>query len=180
MKKILISLILVLVVLFGCTQIPFSFNIPASEQYTLDIGQYGNLPVLFKDILFDQLQSIDDQLNRVTVDYLRIELEAQATGTIVGDVDITVYASTTEITLDDLSNNELIVATSTFTNASSTASIVLDSSTSQAFKNIIDYINGGGRAFHIAILVQNNISGIEELGIRITGGVIKGKFILIQ
>ena len=182
MKKILIPFILVLVVLSGCTQIPFSFNIPSTDQYVVDTNQYleGTIPVLFKDITFDQLQDIDSQLDRVIIDYLKIDLEAQATGTIQGEVEITVYASTTEITINDISDDTLGVASSTFTQSDTVANLTLDSSTSPAFSKIIDYINNGGRVFHIAVLVKNTLSSIDEIGIRITGGLIKGKFVIIQ
>lgn len=182
MKKILILFLLALLVLSGCTQIPFSFNIPSTGQYTIDnteVQNLGAIPVLFKDITFNQLEEIDSQLDKVVIDYLKIVLEAQATGTIEGEVEITVYASTTEITLNDVLDDTLIVASSTFTQNNTVVILTLDSSISPAFSKIIDYINNGGRVFHIAVLVENTLSGIDEIGIRITGGLIKGKFVII-
>ncbi|SHH46817.1 hypothetical protein [Thermosipho atlanticus] len=173
-----VSLILTILILSGCTQIPFSLPIPATNQYILNVGQYGNVPVLFKDVIFDELQGVE-VLDRVQIDQLRVDLEIQATGTIIGEVNVTVYASTTEITLNNVSDS-LVIATQTFTDTNKVVNVTLDSSQSPILREIIDYFNNGGRIFHFAIFVENIGSSIDEAGVRVTGGLLKGKFIVIQ
>jgi len=175
MKKILIPFILVLMVLSGCIPIPFIFNIPSTDEL-FEVQNIG-ISELFNDFSFDQLGEISE-LDKVTLDYLRIDLEVQATpitNRTIGDAEITVYASTTKMSTETL-NDALVVASSTFND--SLVSLTLDSSISPAFSKIIDYINNGGRVFHIAVLIEK-ASDISEISGRIKGGVIKGKFKII-
>jgi len=97
MKKILIPLILVLMIFSGCIPIPFIFNIPSTDEL-FEVQNIG-ISELFNDFSFDQLGEISE-LDKVTLDYLRIDLEVQATpitNRTIGDAEITVYASTTKM-----------------------------------------------------------------------------------
>ncbi|MBO8161374.1 MAG: hypothetical protein H0Z24_07020 [Thermosipho sp. (in: Bacteria)] len=179
MKKIILLLVLSVLVLTSCTQIPFSFNIPPTSQVTLNVDTYGgSLPVLFKDIVFDQLENVE-VFDRVILDSLRIDLELQATGTILNAIDVSIYASTTEITLSDI-DDSLKIATPTFTSTNKIVNVTLDSSTSPVLSQVIEYLNSGGRIFHIAVFVVNEASSLDEVGVRVIGGEIKGKFKIIQ
>lgn len=180
MKRLLLAILFGILILAGCTQIPFTFGIEPTEQYVLATENYGFLPILFYDIEFDQLEDVDG-LDRVTLDSLVLDLELQATGTLLDTVEVTIYASTTAISPSDIwDDDSLKIATVSFTNEEKVVDVILDSTELPVLAEILQYINDGGRSFHIAVLVKNEFSYIEEAGVRITGGEIKGKFKIVK
>lgn len=181
MKRLLLTILFGILILTGCTQIPFTSDIKPTEQYILNTEYVGAVPVLFKDMAFNQLEDVDG-LDRVILDSLILDLELQATGTIINDVNVTIYASTTAISPSDIwDDDSLKIATVSFTNEEKVVDVTLDSEKLSVLAEILEYINNGGRSFHIAILViKDLVSNIEEAGIKITGGKIKGKFKIIK
>ncbi|TYB87837.1 MAG: hypothetical protein FXF54_10720 [Kosmotoga sp.] len=172
MKKVWITLILVMIVLAGCGIVTFDISIPESEEIILDTKYAGGIPYYFDNVRIDELQKHDSKIKHAEIMQITLDLTFKATFTGVSDVDITVYASTTELQLTDVITHgeELKVFELKIEESNEPVQVTLDSKEIGAFQNIIDHVNQGGRTFYLAAKVKNLGNFIQEISMKLNGG----------
>ncbi|MFW6121708.1 MAG: hypothetical protein ACOC80_12555 [Petrotogales bacterium] len=172
MKKTWITLLLVVIVLAGCGIVTFNIPVPESDEIILDTKYAGGIPYYFDNVRIDELQKHDSKIKHAEIIQITLDLTFKATFTGVNDVDITVYASTTELQLADVITHgaELKVFELKIEESSEPVQITLNSKEIDAFQNIIDHVNQGGRTFYLAAKVKNLGNFIQEISMKLNGG----------